>query len=187
MAQVPNAFTEQDAQYFRDIITFEDGFGVIADAAWNVGSGSGNAASSSSSVATFWNGVYFPDPNYNFKFANGNVDDTAFIVGTNNVTASGAYGSFAMGSNATASGNNSFALGLAVTASGASGSFAQGVYTSAGAFGSFAQGEKATNAGTYGTFAQGLYATVTGNRGCFAQGYLQLLQASMVHLHKETT
>ena len=172
MVQFANSFTEQDTQFFRDLVVFENGFGIIADVAWNIGSGSGNTATSSMSVLTPWNGIYFPDPAYNSKFANGNADDSAFVVGGATVTASGSKGSFAQGQNAKASGSNgSFSQGFVATASGYQGSFAQGFYsTSTGNNGSFAQGLYVSAFGDNGSFAQGNYAIATGDKGSFAQG-----------------
>lgn len=76
------AFTERDTQKFREEVIFEKGFGVIEDSPWNVGSGTGSSASTSSSTLIAWNGISLPDPNYGITLSGG--EDVAFLIRQSN-------------------------------------------------------------------------------------------------------
>lgn len=188
MAYKENANTEKKTQTFIESVVFQSGFTIESDAAFNVGDGTGNAASTTNSHLKVWNGINFPDPDFTFYFANGNASTAgaSFIIGGATNTASGATGAFAQGNNAKALGSyGSFAQGNAATASGNYGSFAQGGFTlgystvAIGSYGSFSQGHITTASGNIGSFAQGKgnYSTgdptiASGSYGSFAQGYL---------------
>lgn len=130
------AFTSRDTQTFRSEVTFVQGFGVVADEPWHVGSGSTNTATTSDSQLVAWNGIYLPDSSYGitlggdreivglFKKTNGALlggDLTGNSRGVNSIdiqpyrdntyqVASGA-GSISIGNENVANGANSICLG----------------------------------------------------------------------------
>lgn len=95
--------------------------------------------------------------------------------GVSAVLATGSYGCFAFGFEATATGQyGSFvmggAYGLPAIASGGGGCFAMGTScTASGSTGCFAHGSRATASGLYGSFAMGIDVTSSDN-SAFAQG-----------------